>query len=416
YSEASLVKKLEELGIGRPSTYASILSVLQERNYVRLEKRRFIPEDRGRIVTAFMENFFNKYVQYDFTADLENALDDVSADKLDWKALLRGFWAQFDATVKNVEPLTITDVLNRLEESLSEHLFPNPADRVCPECGATKGGKLSLKIGKFGAFIGCSNYPECRYTRPFGGQATEEKSSDEPDLRELGTHDGENVVLRKGPYGWYVQQGKDAPKAAKGEKKEKSTAKRTSLPRNMNPADVTLEQAVALLALPRTLGVNPDNGQEIQAGVGRFGPYLKIGSTFKSLTAADNVLTIDLPRALELLANVKEKTPPQEIGAHPADGKPVTIGSGRFGPYIKHGSVIASVPKAIRDENRLPTMDEAVALLAAKAEKQPKAAAKKTAVKKTTAAKKAATAKKTTAAKKTAAKKTTGKTAKAKKE
>lgn len=406
YSEASLVKKLEELGIGRPSTYASILSVLQERNYVRLEKRRFIPEDRGRIVTAFMENFFNKYVQYDFTADLENALDDVSADKMDWKALLREFWAQFDATVKNVEPLTITDVLNRLEESLSEHLFPNPADRVCPECGATKGGRLSLKIGKFGAFIGCSNYPECRYTRPFGGQTTEEKSADEPDLRELGTHDGEDIVLRKGPYGWYVQQGKDTPKAAKGEKKEKSTVKRTSLPRNMPPADVTLEQAVALLALPRTLGVNPDNGQEIQAGIGRFGPYLKIGSTFKSLTAADNVLTINLPRALELLANVKEKTPPQEIGAHPADGKPVTVGSGRFGPYIKHGSVIASIPKALRDENRLPTMDEAVALLAAKAEKQPKAAAKKT-----------ATTKKTTAAaKKKTTKKTTGKTAKAKKE
>ena len=174
----------------------------------------------------------------------------------------------------------------------------------------------------------------------------------------------------------------------------------------MPPADVTLEQAVALLALPRTLGVNPDNGQEIQAGIGRFGPYLKIGSTFKSLTAADNVLTINLPRALELLANVKEKTPPQEIGAHPADGKPVTVGSGRFGPYIKHGSVIASIPKALRDENRLPTMDEAVALLAAKAEKQPKAAAKKT-----------ATTKKTTAAaKKKTTKKTTGKTAKAKKE
>ena len=395
YSEASLVKKLEELGIGRPSTYASILSVLQERKYVRLEKRRFIPEDRGRIVTAFMENFFNKYVQYDFTADLENALDDVSADKMNWKDLLRTFWKNFDSTVKTVEPLTITDILNRLEESLSEHLFATPKDRVCPECGKERGGRLSLKIGKFGVFIGCSNYPECRYTRPFGGQTTEEAEMEEPDLKELGTDPatGENVILRKGPYGWYVQAGKDAQAPKKGEKKEKATTKRTSLPRNMNPAEITLEQALALLALPRTLGVHPETKQEIQAGIGRFGPYLKIGTTFKSLTAADNVLTIELPRALEVLSTVKEKTPPQEIGAHPADGKPIIASSGRFGPYIKHGSVIASIPKAIRDENRLPTIEEAVALLAAKAEKKPKTAAKKTTAKKTTA-------KKTTKAKK----------------
>ena len=334
YSEASLVKKLEELGIGRPSTYASILSVLQERKYVRLEKRRFIPEDRGRIVTAFMENFFNKYVQYDFTADLENSLDDISADKMNWKDLLRTFWKNFDSTVKTVEPLTITDILNRLEESLSEHLFVTPEDRVCPECGKEKGGRLSLKIGKFGAFIGCSNYPECRYTRPFGGQATDEAETEEPDLKELGTDPatGEAIILRKGPYGWYVQSGKDTPPPKKGEKKEKSAAKRTSLPRNMNPAEITLEQALALLALPRTLGMHPETKQEIQAGIGRFGPYLKIGSTFKSLTAADNVLTIDLPRALEVLSTVKEKTPPQEIGAHPADGKPIVASSGRFGP------------------------------------------------------------------------------------
>lgn len=405
YSEASLVKKLEELGIGRPSTYASILSVLQERKYVRLEKRRFIPEDRGRIVTAFMENFFNTYVQYDFTADLENSLDDISADKMNWKDLLRTFWKNFDETVKTVEPLTITDILNRLEESLSEHLFAKPEDRVCPECGKEKGGRLSLKIGKFGAFIGCSNYPECRYTRPFGGQTTEESETEEPDLKELGTDPatGENVILRKGPYGWYVQSGKDAPKPKKGEKNEKAATKRTSLPRNMNPAEMTLEQALALLALPRTLGVHPETNQEIQAGIGRFGPYLKIGSTFKSLTAADNVLTIDLPRALEVLSTVKEKTPPQEIGAHPADGKPIVASSGRFGPYIKHGSVIASIPKAFRDENRLPTVEEAVALLAAKAEKKPKDAAKKTTVKKTAAKK--ATVKKTTAKKTTKAKK-----------
>ena len=379
YSEASLVKKLEELGIGRPSTYASILSVLQDRKYVRLEKRRFIPEDRGRIVTAFMENFFNKYVQYDFTADLENSLDDISADKLNWKELLRRFWTNFDATVKTVEPLTITDILNRLEESLSDHLFATPEDRICPECGTTKGGRLSLKIGKFGAFIGCSNYPDCHYTRPFGGQITEENTEEEPESKELGINpeNGETVVLRKGPYGWYVQEGKETSQSKKGAKKEKSaTARRTSLPRNMNPFDITLEQGLALLSLPRVIGIHPQTGQEIQAGIGRFGPYLKLGSAYKSLTATDNILTITLPRALELLANVKEKDPPQEIGIHPSDGKPVVASSGRFGPYIKHGSVIVSIPKAIRDENRLPTLQEAIDLLAAKADKKTKTTGK----------------------------------------
>lgn len=395
YSEASLVKKLEELGIGRPSTYASILSVLQDRQYVRLEKRRFIPEDRGRIVTVFMENFFNKYVQYDFTADLENALDDVSAGKLNWKALLRDFWDAFDQTVKSVEPLTITDVLNTLQDCLSEHLFPTPESRICPECGKEKGGVLSLKIGKFGAFVGCSNYPECRYTRPFGGETSGDRSTEEPDRRLLGTApDGEEVFVRKGPYGYYVQQGEDAPK----KKGEKSTTKRMSLPRNMPPAELTLQDALALLELPRTLG-SDDNGQTVSAGIGRFGPYLKLGSTFKSLPASENILTVDLPRALELLATAKAKVPPQEIGTHPADGKPIVTASGRFGPYVKHGSVIASVPKAIRDENRAPTLEEAIELLNAKAEKSgakksAKTTEKKTASKKTTAKK--ATAKKTT--------------------
>lgn len=421
YSEASLVKKLEELGIGRPSTYASILSVLQDRKYVRLEKRRFIPEDRGRIVTVFLENFFNTYVQYDFTAELENSLDDISAGKLNWKQLLNAFWESFDKTVKAVEPLTITEVLNSLEESLSEHLFPTPESRVCPEC---QNGKLSLKIGKFGAFIGCSNYPECRYTRPFGGDSSgEENAEEELDNRELGTDaaTGEPIFLRKGPYGYYVQLGKEQPKPPKTEKKkgekapkaEKSTTKRTSLPRNIAPADLTLEQALALLALPRTLGSHPESEQPIQAGIGRFGPYIKIGSTFKSLTAADDVLTVTLERALELLANVKEKAPATEIGLHPEDQKPITASSGRFGPYIKHGNVIASIPKAIRDEERNPTLEEAIALIAAKAEKSGKKGkgTKKTAEKKT--AKKPAVKK--TATKKTPAKKKTT-TKKAKKE
>ena len=404
YTEASLVKKLEELGIGRPSTYASILSVLQDRQYVRLEKRRFVPEDRGRIVTAFMENFFNKYVRYDFTADLENSLDDISAGKLNWKELLRAFWDSFSATVKEVEPLSITDVLRTLEDALSEHLFPTEQDRICPECGATKGGRLSLKIGKFGAFIGCSNYPECRYTRPFGGEVSDDaKKEGDNDPKELGTDPktNETVFLRNGPYGPYVQLGKDAPKAKKGEKSAAPAAKRVSLPRSLPAESLTLDQALGLLALPRVLGTNPDTGAEISVGIGRFGPYVKTGSTFKSLTASDDVLSIGLARALELLANVKPKTPAKEIGAHPADGKPVTLNVGRFGPYVKHGSLMASLPKTMRDENRDPTLEEAVALLAAKAEKSGKAPAAKTAKK--ASAKKAQTKK--TPAKKAAAKK-----------
>lgn len=421
YTEASLVKKLEELGIGRPSTYASILSVLQDRQYVRLEKRRFIPEDRGRIVTVFMENFFNKYVRYDFTADLENSLDDVSEGKLDWKELLRSFWDSFAATVKEVEPLSITDVLNSLEESLSEHLFASEQDRICPECGAEKGGRLSLKIGRFGAFIGCSNYPECRYTRPFGNggdSSPDDKKENDNDPKELGVdpQTNETVYLRVGPYGPYVQLGKDAPKAkavksAKSSKKEKTetegkkeklpAAKRVSLPRSLNAETLTLEQALGLLSLPRILGTSAETGAEISVGIGRFGPYVKTGATFKSLSAADDVLTIDLARAEELLANVKPKTPAKEIGLHPADGKPVTLNVGRFGPYVKHGTLMASLPKKLRDENRDPTLEEAVGLLAAKAEKSgksPKAA-------------KGETAKKTTA-KKNATGKTPSKTAK----
>ncbi len=404
YTEASLVKKLEELGIGRPSTYASILSVLQDRQYVRLEKRRFVPEDRGRIVTAFMENFFNKYVRYDFTADLENSLDDISAGKLNWKELLRAFWDSFSATVKEVEPLSITDVLRTLEDALSEHLFPTEQDRICPECGATKGGRLSLKIGKFGAFIGCSNYPECRYTRPFGGEVSDDaKKEGDNDPKELGTDPktNETVFLRNGPYGPYVQLGKDAPKAKKGEKSAAPATKRVSLPRSLPADSLTLDQALGLLALPRVLGTNPDTGAEISVGIGRFGPYVKTGSTFKSLTASDDVLSIGLARALELLANVKPKTPAKEIGAHPADGKPVTLNVGRFGPYVKHGSLMASLPKTMRDENRDPTLEEAVALLSAKAEKSGKAPAAKTAKK--ASAKKAQTKK--TPAKKAAAKK-----------
>lgn len=408
YSEASLVKKLEELGIGRPSTYASILSVLQDRKYVRLEKRRFISEDRGRLVTAFMENFFSKYVQYDFTADLETSLDNISEGKEEWKTVLAHFWKEFEQTVASVKPLTITDVLNSLEKSLEHHLFATPESRVCPEC---KSGRLSLKLSRYGAFIGCSNYPECRYTRPFGAdnQSADGDAPAQSDETVLGENPQtkETVYLKKGPYGYYVQEGKDAGKKAKG---EKSAVKRTAVPRNMPPAELTLDQALGLLALPRLIGEHPETKAPVYAGLGRFGAYIRTGNTFKSLTNADNVLTVTLDRAVELLSEAKEKTPAKQIGVNPENDKPVTLNSGRFGPYVKCGTVMASLPKAMRDEKRDPTLQEALDLLSAKAQKSKKAAPKKAAVKKTaakrtTAAKKTAT--KTT--KKTAAKKTTAK-------
>ncbi|TWB20881.1 DNA topoisomerase I [Nitrospirillum amazonense] len=425
YTEASLVKKMEELGIGRPSTYASILQVLQDRNYVRLEKRRFEPEDRGRLVTTFLENFFNRYVEYGFTADLETKLDDISGGRIDWKTVLREFWQAFSAAVEGTKDLTITQVLDALDEALGPHFFPTPAEggrdpRVCPVCGD---GRLSLKLGKNGAFIGCSNYPGCKYTRPLSIEGGEEGNAD----RELGNDPdtGYPVTMKRGPYGVYVQTGApDEPKP-----------KRVSLPKAMNPQDVDLDIALRLLALPRSLGPHPETGQEITAGIGRFGPYLKHGDAYKNLTPDDDVLTIGLNRAVVLLAGVaaRKTVAGRELGNHPKDGKPITLGSGRFGPYVKHLKLFASIPKAINADTI--TLEQAVELLAAKAakdsgkkptatatdgeEKPKKAAAKKApskaagakAAAKAPAEKKAAAPKKATAAAKKPATKTTTKKA-----
>jgi len=437
YSEASLVKKLEELGIGRPSTYASILQVLQDREYVRLDKRRFIPEDRGRLVTTFLESFFPRYVEYTFTADLEEKLDDISGGRIDWKEVLRDFWRHFHAAVEDTRDLTITQVLDALDEALGPHFFPprkgpdgQDVDvRLCPSCHA---GRLSLKLGKMGAFIGCSNYPDCRFTRPLavmgeGGEA--EEAGD----RVLG-EDPETtlpVALKRGPYGMYVQLGE----ASADKKAEKP--KRVSLPKGMHPADVDLETALRLLSLPRSLGAHPQTGEEILAGIGRFGPYLKHGPAYKNLTAEDDVLTIGLNRAVFLLGEAPKKAAVagRELGPHPKDGKPINLGSGRFGPYVKHGKLYASIPKAVNPES--VSLEQAVDLLAAKAAKdaakkggkaeepaadekpakkaaRPKATAEDTpAPARKTAAK--TTAAKTTAAKTTAAKAAAGKSAAAKK-
>ncbi|HJU15048.1 MAG TPA: type I DNA topoisomerase [Stellaceae bacterium] len=354
YTEASLVKRLEELGIGRPSTYAAILQVLQDRQYVRFEKRRFVPEDRGRLVTAFLASFFERYVQYGFTADLENQLDEISGGQIDWKEVLRRFWRDFSAAVDGTKDLTISQVLNTLDVELGSHFFPEDESgrdpRLCPVCG---GGRLGLKLGRFGAFIGCSNYPNCRYTRPLALDGEESAAE-----RTLGTDpaSGLPVLLKKGPYGHYVQLGE-----AEGESKPK----RVAVPRGMSPAEVDLDRALRLLSLPRELGRHPDTGQPIIAGIGRFGAYIKHGDTFRSLGQDDDVLTIGLNRAVVLLAEPAAgrraaAQPLKSLGEHP-EGGAVAVYRGRYGPYITHGGVIASLPRTLEPDTL--TLGEAVALL-----------------------------------------------------
>jgi len=357
FTEATLVKRLEELGIGRPSTYANILSVLQERDYVRLEKKRFIPEDRGRLVTAFLESFFGRYVEYNFTAELEDRLDDIANGKLDWKLVLRDFWTAFIAKVDDTKELRVSEVLDALDEILGPHIFADDGSgkdrRACPSC---EDGRLNLKLGKFGAFVGCGNYPDCRYTRPFDGGGDGE--ADNGPL-ELGTDpdSGLAVTARKGPYGNYVQL---------GEQSDDGKPKRVSLPKPMAPADLDLEIARGLLSLPREVGPHPETGEMIVAGIGRFGPYLKQDMTFVSLKADDDVLSVGLNRAVTLLAEGKQRgrkkaEPLREIGAHPRDGEAVVVMDGRYGPYLHHNGLNAPLPKTTTAE--AITMEEAVAQL-----------------------------------------------------
>ncbi len=371
YSEASLVKKLEELGIGRPSTYASIIEVLQRRNYVRLDRKRFIPEDRGRIVTAFLQTYFPRYVEYSFTAHLEEELDDISSGKIDWHEVLREFWKAFSAAVGETKELRVKEVLDKLDEELGPHFFPandngGKSPRDCPSCA---NGRLGLKLGKFGAFIGCSNYPECRFTRKLGivdadADAASGENLDGPKILGIDPVTGKQVTLRKGPYGLYVQL---------GEPEGKEKPKRQSLLRDMTPNDLTLEKALALLALPRELGPHPEDGETILAGVGRFGPYVKHGPKYKSIPSDESVLDIGMNRAVTLLAEAKNPRgraaakPIRSIGNHPSDEAPVELYDGRYGPYVKHGGVNATVPRDIKPEEL--TLDQAVALLAERAAK-----------------------------------------------
>jgi DNA topoisomerase-1 len=366
YSEASLVKRMEELGIGRPSTYASILQVLKDRGYVRIDKKRLWPEDKGRVLTSFLESFFARYVEYDFTADLEEQLDRVSNNEIAWRDLLRDFWRDFTAAVGEIKDLRITQVIDALDEMLGPHLFPPRADgsdpRQCPLCGT---GRQTLKLGKFGGFIGCTNYPECRYTRQLAANGA--NGGPDGGVKQLGTDPatGLEVTLRSGRFGPYVQLGE----AVDGEK-----PKRAGLPKGLAPDDVDLARALGLLSLPREVGKHPDDGEPILAGVGRFGPYVQHGKTYANLDAGEDVLTIGQNRAVTLLAEKVAKgpragrfgpAPGRPLGEHPDKGGQIVVKTGRYGPYVSHDGVNASLPSDKTPETI--TIEEATALLDARA-------------------------------------------------
>jgi DNA topoisomerase-1 len=374
FTEATLVKRMEELGIGRPSTYASTLAVIEDRGYVRIDRKRLIPEDKGRLVTAFLESFFKRYVEYDFTADLEEKLDLISDGKLEWKDVLRDFWREFMHSVDSIKDLRVGDVLEALNEILGPHIFPPRADggdpRQCPNCGE---GRLSLKVsGKYGAFIGCSRYPDCRYTRQLS-QPDGPTEASTPDGKLLG-HDPETglpVTLRTGRFGPYVQLGE-------GSKEEKP--KRSSIPKGVDASAVDLDYALKLLGLPREVGLHPETGKPITAGLGRYGPFILHEGTYANLPAVEDVFDVGINRAVTLLAEKKagggkgrwQRAAPtvlKDLGEHPSEGGSVQVLSGRYGPYVKHGKVNATLPRA-KDPAQL-TMDEAVALIAERAAKGP---------------------------------------------
>ena len=368
YSEASLIKKMEELGIGRPLTYTAILSVLRERGYVRAEKKRLMPEDKGRLVTAFLEAFFARYVEYGFTADLEELLDRISAGEADWKDVLRDFWRDFAASVDGTKDLRVSAVLDALNDILAPHIFPARSDgsepRACPSCN---NGRLSLKIGRFGAFIGCENYPECRYTRQISQSDIEGQNGVPHDGILLGREPetGQPVTRRLGRFGPYVQLGD----ATEGEK-----PKRSAIPRGWQAEGIDLEQALQLLSLPREVGVHPESGQPITANFGRYGPYIVHDGTYANLPAPDEVFSIGINRAVAMLAEKKSRarrssSTLKDLGIHPEGGK-IQVLSGRYGPYLKWQKLNATLPSGTEPEGI--TLEDAVALLAARSAKATK--------------------------------------------
>ncbi|MGQ3278052.1 MAG: type I DNA topoisomerase [Shinella sp.] len=370
YSEATLIKKMEELGIGRPSTYASTLATLRDREYILIDKRKLIPETKGRLVTAFLESFFTRYVEYDFTADLEEKLDKISAGELDWKQVLRDFWKDFFAQIEETKELRVTNVLDALNEELAPLVFPKREDgsdpRICQVCGT---GKLSLKLGKFGAFVGCSNYPDCNFTRQLSadnGSDAEANASNEPQSLGKDPHTGEEITLRSGRFGPYVQRG------------DGKEAKRSSLPKGWTPASIDHEKALALLSLPRDIGQHPESGKMISAGLGRYGPFLLHDGGYANLETVEDVFSIGLNRAVTVIADKASKGPGgrsrgtpaalKTLGDHP-DGGPITVRDGKYGPYVNWGKVNATLPKGKEADS--VTMEEALVLIAEKAGKTP---------------------------------------------
>jgi DNA topoisomerase-1 len=375
YSEATLIKKMEELGIGRPSTYASTLATLRDRGYVTIDKRKLIPDSKGRIVTAFLESFFTKYVEYDFTASLEEKLDSISAGELEWKVVLRDFWKDFFAQIEQTKELRVSDIIDALNEDLAPLLFPARADgsdpRVCQVCGT---GKLSLKLGKYGAFIGCSNYPECNFTRQLSSEATDEASmSAEPVSFGADPMTGEDVTLRSGRFGPYVQRG------------DGKEAKRASLPKGWAPDQMNHEKALALLNLPRDIGQHPETGKMISSGIGRYGPFLMHDGGYANLESVEDVFSIGLNRAVVVIAEKASKIAAggrggrsapaalKDLGDHPDGGK-ITVRDGKYGPYVNWDKVNATLPKG-KDPQSV-TVEEALALIAERAAKAPSGKAK----------------------------------------
>jgi DNA topoisomerase-1 len=384
YSEASLVKRMEELGIGRPSTYAATLQTLKDREYVRTDKNRFHPEESGRLVTAFLERFFERYVNYDYTAELEEGLDDVSGGRLGWQQLLEAFWTDFKPKAGEVMEQKPSDVTVALDEFLAPWLFPEKEDgsdpRLCPACGT---GRLALRGGKFGSFVACANYPECKYTQKFGQGGAEGAASEGP------TDLGEGVTLRSGRFGPYVQQG------------EEKDAKRASVPKDVGTDGLTLEMALNLLSLPRVIGIHPETGNPISASIGRYGPYLLHDGKYARLTSTAEVFETGMNAAVVKLAEAAAakgqrgggREPLAMLGMHPETAKELKVMEGRYGPYVTDGTTHATLPKSA--DPAAVTLDEAVALIDAKAAKGPgvkkrKAPAKKAAAKKAPAKKAAA--------------------------
>jgi len=400
YTEASLIKKMEEIGIGRPSTYSATVSTLKDRDYVRLDKRALVPEPKGRLVTAFLQDFFERYVEYDFTADLEEKLDLISDGKLAWKDVLRDFWRDFSAHVDETKELRIANVLDALNERLEPLVFPKREDgsdpRICPKCG---NGQLSLKLGKFGSFVGCSNYPDCSYTRQLGqeGNGEADAFADGPQVLGKDPFTGEEITLRTGRFGPYVQRG------------EGKEAKRTSVPKGWKPEEIGHEKALALLSLPRDVGAHPETGKMISAGLGRYGPFVLHDGTYANLESVEEVFSVGLNRAVTLIAEKKAKggargrgaAALKELGEHPEVGGPVTVHDGRYGPYVKHGKINATIPKGT--DPMSVDLPKAVELVAARAEKAGKKIAGPSGPKKKATGKKKAAPKKATGKGKAAA-------------